>query len=98
MLDVRLADRMPRADAVAIPVWPAAEPPRSGPTGSGSTGSGPAPEQVTADGVGAGFGADTLPADVPGFLAGAGATGKAGEVQVLPLPGTAPPVAYLVGV
>jgi leucyl aminopeptidase len=50
------------------------------------------------DGVGAGYGADTLPADVPGFLAGAGATGEAGEVQALPLPGTAPPVAYLVGV
>jgi leucyl aminopeptidase len=75
MLDVRLADRVPNADALAIPV-----------------------RQSDVDGVEAGYGADRVPADLAAFLADAAASGDAGKVDTLPLPGTAPPVAYLVGV
>jgi len=84
MLDVRLTDRVPGADALAVPVRPAA----------GAA----ADRDSTVDGVTAGYGAERLPADVVAFLADAGASGAAGKVDTLPLPGGAPPVAYLVGV
>ena len=75
MLDVRLTDRIPKADALAVPV-----------------------RASDVDGVAAGHGAETLPADVAAFLTDTGADGAAGTVDVLPLPGATPPVAYLVGV
>ncbi|HEX5496698.1 MAG TPA: leucyl aminopeptidase [Mycobacteriales bacterium] len=45
-----------------------------------------------------GAGAGTVPADLPAFLAEVRASGEAGRVDVLPLPGRRPHTVYLVGV
>jgi leucyl aminopeptidase len=89
MLDVRLTDRVPTADALAVAVHPGAG---LSTVDDDGTGAGPV------DGVSAGFGVARIPADVAAFLAESGATGKAGSVAILPVPGHRQPVAYLVGV
>jgi leucyl aminopeptidase len=75
VLDVRLTDRIPTADALAVGVRP------SGPDG-------PRP----------GFGADRVGADLAAFLVESAASGDAGAVEALPVPGGTPPLAYLVGI
>ncbi|HSV65585.1 MAG TPA: leucyl aminopeptidase family protein [Mycobacteriales bacterium] len=85
MLDVRLTERIPAADALAVAVRPGAV-------------AGDAAAVSTSDGPAAGFGADRIGADVAAFLAESGSTGGAGTVDTLPLPGHRPPVVYLVGV
>lgn len=75
MLDVRLTDQIPAADALAVGVRPSKQ-----------------------DGLRTGFGADRIGADIDAFLADAAATGDAGAVDTLPIPGRRPPLAYLVGI
>jgi leucyl aminopeptidase len=90
MLDVRLTDRVPTADALALPVRPDASLSTVDAEGGGAE---------SADGeVAIGYGAERVPADVVAFLAESGATGEAGSLATLPLPGRKPPVAYLVGI
>ena len=90
MLDVRLTEKVPTADALALPVRPEPTPSTVDKVGDA---------EDPADGeVAIGYGAERVPADVVAFLAESGATGEAGSTATLPLPGRKPPVAYLVGV